>query len=148
MIEEADSLLRLYSYIGHSGFHATGIPIWDVATLEKLRHGLCTHKCWHNALLFSSLGIAAATDIVPAWANRGSSHSWSVLIEEGDIHPFNPFGNRTCGSISVFTAIWIIINTGDASVCLRFSGRHTDIIWKGRWQMECLLRIYLKLSEV
>ena len=63
MIEEADSLLRLYSYIGHSGFHATGIPIWDVATLEKLRHGLCTHKCWHNALLFSSLGIAAATDI-------------------------------------------------------------------------------------
>ncbi len=52
MIEEADSLLRLYSYIGHSGFHATGIPIWDVATLEKLRHGLCTHKCWHNALLF------------------------------------------------------------------------------------------------
>lgn len=91
MIEEADSLLRLYSYIGHSGFHATGIPIWDVATLEKLRHGLCTHKCWHNALLFSSLGIAAATDIVPAWANRGSSHSWSVLIEEGDIHPFNPF---------------------------------------------------------
>lgn len=82
MIEEADSLLRLYSYIGHSGFHATGIPIWDVATLEKLRHGLCTHKCWHNALLFSSLGIAAATDIVPAWANRGSSHSWSVLIEE------------------------------------------------------------------
>ena len=91
MIEEADSLLRLYSYIGHSGFHATGIPIWDVATLEKLRHGLCTHKCWHNTLLFSSLGIAVATDIVPAWANRGSSHSWSVLIEEGDIHPFNPF---------------------------------------------------------
>ena len=38
------------------------------------------------------------------------------------------FGNRTCGSISAFTAIWIIINTGDASVCLRFSGRHTDII--------------------
>lgn len=91
MIEEADSLLRLYSYIGHSGFHATGIPIWDVATLERLRHGLCTHKCWHNTLLFPSLGIAAATDIVPAWANRGSSHSWSVLIEEGDIHPFNPF---------------------------------------------------------
>lgn len=91
MIEEADSLLRLYSYIGHSGFHATGIPIWDVATLERLRHGLCTHKCWHNTLLFSSLGIAVATDIVPAWANRGSSHSWSVLIEEGDIHPFNPF---------------------------------------------------------
>lgn len=91
MIEEADSLLRLYSYIGHSGFHATGIPIWDVTTLEKLRHGLCTHKCWHNTLLFSSLGIAVATDIVPAWANRGSSHSWSVLIEEGDIHPFNPF---------------------------------------------------------
>lgn len=91
MIEEADSLLRLYSYIGHSGFHATGIPIWDVATLEKLRQGLCTHKCWHNTLLFSSLGIAVATDIVPAWANRGSSHSWSVLIEEGDIHPFNPF---------------------------------------------------------
>lgn len=91
MVAEADSLLREYSFIGHSGFHATGIPIWDVATLEKLRHGLCTHKCWHNVLLFSSLGMAAATDMVPAWANRGSSHSWSVLIEEGDIHPFNPF---------------------------------------------------------
>lgn len=91
MIEEADSLLRFYSYIGHSGFHATGIPIWDVATLEKLRHGLCIHKCWHNTLLFSSLGMAVATDVVPAWANRGSSHSWNVLVEEGNIHPFNPF---------------------------------------------------------
>ena len=94
MIQEADSLLRLYSFIGHSGFHATDIPIWDVATLEKLRHGLCSHKCWHNTLLFSALGLAAATDFVPAWANRGSSHSWSVLIDEEDIHPFNPFWEK------------------------------------------------------
>lgn len=42
-------------------------------------------------MLFSSLGMAAAMDFVPGWANRNGSHSWNVLIVNGVSYPFEPF---------------------------------------------------------
>ena len=65
--QEIDSLLYEYKYLTHSGFWGTKIPIWNAATLEKMRHGLCAQRCWYNSLLLSSLGIPVAIDFVPAW---------------------------------------------------------------------------------
>ena len=63
--QEIDSLLYEYKYLTHSGFWGTKIPIWNAATLEKMRHGLCAQRCWYNSLLLSSLGIPVAIDFVP-----------------------------------------------------------------------------------
>ena len=53
--QEIDSLLYEYKYLTHSGFWGTKIPIWNAATLEKMRHGyvhsavgitLCYYHHW------------------------------------------------------------------------------------------------------
>jgi hypothetical protein len=90
-LTDADSLLFAYRHLTHSSFWGTHIPIYNVRTFEKLRHGLCAQRCWYNSLLFSSLGMAVAIDFVPAWGNRNNSHSWNVLIENDKIYPFDAF---------------------------------------------------------
>lgn len=90
-MQEADSLLYLYRGLTHSKFYATQTPIYTAATFERLKHGLCGHRCWYNSLLFSSLGMAVAIDFVPAWGNRNASHSWNVLIVDGQSYAFEPF---------------------------------------------------------
>ncbi len=91
MIDEADSLLYFYRDWGHSRFYGTKIPLWNAATFEKLRHGLCEHRCWYNSLLFSSLGMEVAIDFIPAWGNRNNSHTWNVLIKDGKSYAFEAF---------------------------------------------------------
>lgn len=90
-MEETDSLLYEYRHLTHNQFHGAGMPIWDVATFERLRHGLCQHRCWFNVQLISSLGMPVAVDFVPAWGNRNSSHTWNVLMVGGDSQAFEPF---------------------------------------------------------
>lgn len=89
--QEIDSLLYEYKYLTHSGFWGTKIPIWNAATFEKMRHGLCAQRCWYNSLLLSSLGIPVAIDFVPAWGNRNNSHTWNVVILDGQSHAFESF---------------------------------------------------------
>lgn len=89
--QEIDSLLYEYKYLTHSGFWGTKIPIWNAATLEKMRHGLCAQRCWYNSLLLSSLGIPVAIDFVPAWGNRNNSHTWNVVLINGESHAFEAF---------------------------------------------------------
>ncbi len=89
--QEIDSLLYEYRRLTHSGFWGTGIPLWDAATFEELRHGLCLQRCWYNSLLLSSLGMPVAVDYVPAWANRNSSHTWNVVMIGGKSHAFEAF---------------------------------------------------------
>ena len=84
MIDEVDSLLYEYRHLTHSQFWGTQIPVLSASTFEYLRHGLCEHRCWYNSLLFSSLGMAAAVDFVPAWGNRNNNHTWNVLIKDGN----------------------------------------------------------------
>lgn len=90
-IDEADSLLYKYNFLTHSCFYGTRIPILAISQMEYMRHGLCEDRCWFNIMLFSSLGMAAAMDFVPGWANRNGSHSWNVLIVNGVSYPFEPF---------------------------------------------------------
>lgn len=91
MINEADSLLYEYRHLTHSQFWGTQIPILSASTFEHLRHGLCEHRCWYNSMLFSSLGMAAAVDFVPAWGNRNNNHTWNVLIKDGKSYAFESF---------------------------------------------------------
>ena len=91
MIDEADSLLYENRHLTHSQFWGTQIPILTASTFEHLRHGLCEHRCWYNSLLFSSLGMAAAVDFVPAWGNRNNNHTWNVLIKDGKSYAFEAF---------------------------------------------------------
>ena len=91
MIDEIDSLLHFYRHVTHSGFAGTRIPVLTAQTMEKLRHGLCEQRCWFNSLLFSSLGMAVATDFVPAWGNRNNSHTWNVVIRNGESYAFEAF---------------------------------------------------------
>lgn len=91
MIDEADSLLYEYRHLTHSQFWGTKIPILTASTFEQLRHGLCEQRCWYNSLLFSSLGMAAAVDFVPAWGNRNNNHTWNVLIKDGKSYAFEAF---------------------------------------------------------
>lgn len=90
-IDEADSLLHKYQFMTHSRFYGTRIPILSTHQMEYMRHGLCEDRCWFNIMLFSSLGMAAAMDFVPGWANRNGSHSWNVLIVDGKSYAFEPF---------------------------------------------------------
>ncbi|CEN36743.1 hypothetical protein [Capnocytophaga cynodegmi] len=91
MLRESDSLLFLYKHLSHSQFWGTRIPIYDAATFEYLQRGLCAHRCWYNSILFSSLGMAVAIDFVPAWGNRNNSHTWNVLIKDGQSYAFESF---------------------------------------------------------
>lgn len=91
MIDETDSLLYEYNRLTHSRFWGTRIPVLTASTFEYLRHGLCEDRCWYNSLLLSSLGMATAVDLVPAWGNRNSSHTWNVLIREGESYAFEAF---------------------------------------------------------
>lgn len=90
-IRETDSLLYLYRDITHNCFHGSSIPIPSASTLEYLGKGLCDHRCWFNSLLLSSLGMAVAVDFVPAWGNRNSSHTWNVLVFNGQSYAFESF---------------------------------------------------------
>jgi hypothetical protein len=94
LIDEADSLLYQYHHLTHSKFWGTQIPVLSAATFEYLRHGLCEHRCWYNSLLFSSLGIGAAVDFVPAWGNRNNNHTWNVLIKDGMSYAFEAFWDK------------------------------------------------------
>ncbi len=111
MTDEIDSLLFRYRHITHSGFAGMDIPILDFQTMVRLRHGLCEQRCWFNTILLSSLGIACATDFVPAWGNRNNSHTWNIVIKDGESYAFEPFwdedrwkykeiyNNRSCDSM-------------------------------------------------
>ena len=90
-LEETDSLLYEYQHLTHSGFRGMRIPILRAETFERLRYGLCMHRCWYNALLLSSLGMPAAVDFVPAWGNRNSSHTWNVVMVDGKSYAFEAF---------------------------------------------------------
>ena len=90
-INETDSLLYIYSFVTHSRYYGTKIPIFTIRQMEDMRHGLCEDRCWFNVTLFSSLGMATAMDFVPKWANRNESHSWNVLIVNGNSYAFEPF---------------------------------------------------------
>ena len=62
-------------------------------------------------MLLSSLGMASATDFVPAWGNRNNSHTWNVVIKDGKSFAFESFwdkdrwkykkiyNNRSCDSV-------------------------------------------------
>ncbi len=86
---EADSLLYLYRDIKYE--YEMDIPMYDPKMLEKFKYCICDHRCWFNSLLFSSLGMAVAIDFVPCWGNWSGSHTWNVLINEGDSYAFEPF---------------------------------------------------------
>lgn len=90
-LEETDSLLHEYSHLTHSDFWGAQIPVLNAETFEYLRHGLCIHRCWYNSLLLSSLGMPVAIDLVPAWGNRNSSHTWNVLLLDGQSYAFEAF---------------------------------------------------------
>ena len=90
-LDETDSLLYEYRHLTHSGFRGTRIPILRAETFELLRHGLCVHRCWYNSLLLSSLGMPVAVDFVPAWGNRNNSHTWNVVLLNGDSFAFEAF---------------------------------------------------------
>lgn len=89
--QEIDSLLYEYHHLTHSAFWGTQIPVWTAGTFEKLRHGLCMHRCWYNSLLLSSLGMPVAIDFVPAWGNRNNSHAWNVVMIGGQSYAFEAF---------------------------------------------------------
>ena len=90
-LEETDSLLYEYRHLSHSGFRGTRIPVQRAEIFERIRHGLCMHRCWYNSILLSSLGMPVAVDFVPAWGNRNSSHTWNVLLVDGQSHAFEAF---------------------------------------------------------
>ena len=95
-LDETDSLLYEYRHLTHSGFRGTRIPILRAETFELLRHGLCVHRCWYNSLLLSSLGMPVAVDFVPAWGNRNNSHTWNVVLLNGDSFAFEAFLGICC----------------------------------------------------
>lgn len=89
--QEIDSLLYEYRHLTHSNFWGTQIPIYNAGTLETLRRGLCAQRCWFNSLLLSALGMPVAVDFVPAWGNRNNSHTWNVVLIDGESHAFESF---------------------------------------------------------
>lgn len=89
--QEIDSLLYQYHHLTHSAFWGTQIPLWSAGTFEELRHGLCLQRCWYNSLLLSSLGMPVAIDFVPAWGNRNNSHTWNVILLDGQSYAFEAF---------------------------------------------------------
>ena len=90
-LEETDSLLYEYQHLMHSGFRGTRILVQRAETFERLRYGLCMHRCWYNSVLLSSLGMPVAVDFVPAWGNRNSSHTWNVMLVDGHSYAFEAF---------------------------------------------------------
>ncbi len=89
--DEADSLLYEYRQIRHSGFWGASLPVFSADVVEYLRVALCMHKCWFNSLLLSAMGMPVAIDFVPGWGNRNSSHTWNVVMIDGESHAFEPF---------------------------------------------------------
>lgn len=86
-----DSLLRKYSNIKHSVFSAIGMPIVNAGAMEQVQRAICNEKGWFNIHLLRALGLNAAMDFVPAWANRSAAHSWNVVIHNGQTIAFDPF---------------------------------------------------------
>lgn len=73
-----------YEWISYSG----GI-MPKAASLLRGKTGNCRDEAAFTVLLCRRLGIPAAVDFTPHWANRSQSHSWSVLIKpDGSAEPF------------------------------------------------------------
>lgn len=89
-----DSLHFLYSDISHSAGAAGSMPIYNIATYERLRRGMCEDQTRFNAHLMSALGMAVAIDFVPGWGNRMNGHDWNVLIIDDKTYPFEPFWDK------------------------------------------------------
>lgn len=59
------------------------------ATLMKAKSGKCRDEAGFTLFLCRHLGIPAAEDFTPNWANRSQSHSWSVILTPDGHHvPF------------------------------------------------------------
>ena len=86
-----DSLNLLYKEVMHSNWAAASMPVYDVATFEQIKRGLCSDRAWFNCLLLSSLGMASSIDMVPSWGNRSGGHTWNSLVIDGETYPFEPF---------------------------------------------------------
>ena len=111
IMAEVDSLMSEYRHVTHSGFAGMSIPVLSVGVMERLRHGLCEQRCWMNTMILSSMGMACATDFVPVWGNRNNSHTWNVVIRNGESYAFESFwdedrwkykriyNNRECDSV-------------------------------------------------
>lgn len=86
-----DSLHQIYSDLMHNNWAAASLPIYNAATFEQIKRGLCDDKAWYNCLMMSALGMGIAIDFVPEWGNRSGGHSWNSLIVGGETYPFEPF---------------------------------------------------------
>lgn len=89
--DAADSLLYQYRSLKHNDFAALAVPLYDAASFEQIKRGLCDAKVWYNSILLSSLGMAVTSDYIPAWGNRSGAHGWNALIIDGETYPFEPF---------------------------------------------------------
>ncbi len=49
--------------------------------IEAIGGGDCIHLTVHLNFLLRSIGIPAAIDRVPAWANRSQTHQWNIVID-------------------------------------------------------------------
>lgn len=59
------------------------------ATLMKAKSGKCRDELAFANYLCRHIGIPAAEDFTPNWANRSMNHSWSVLMDSAGKHiPF------------------------------------------------------------
>lgn len=67
----------------------------SVSQMMRGRKGSCGHTCNLYAWIMRSCGIPVAIDFVMNWGNRGSGHSWNVLmLEDERTFPFDPFTER------------------------------------------------------
>lgn len=89
--DAVDSLLYQYRSLKHNDFAALSVPLYDAASFEQIKRGLCDAKVWYNSILLSSLGMAVTSDYVPAWGNRTGAHGWNAVVVDGETHPFEPF---------------------------------------------------------
>ena len=60
--------------------------------IERGHYGSCKSNAMYCTMALRYLGIPAAKDFVRAWGNKGSGHSWGVvLLNGGGIFPYDPF---------------------------------------------------------
>ena len=52
----------------------------NLSDLNLIKMGTCDHMANLALYYFRSRGIPSAIDLLPAWANRSSSHTWNVVI--------------------------------------------------------------------
>ena len=49
--------------------------------IKKLGRGSCEHLSFYLTQSLRAIGIPAATEIIPVWANRRSGHRWNVVMD-------------------------------------------------------------------